>query len=82
MLPQTLGERIRFELQKKFYQNKVRNLLTMYQEVLYWQFGDCAPIMGKSKWNMHNQVERIIGTIYQHNVSIKRGRDHRIFQMT
>jgi len=73
-LPKSLEERIRAELKKSFYQDKVRNLLRLYQDVLFWQFGSCGPLMGPQKWSMHNQVERVIGTIYRHEMTLKRGR--------
>jgi hypothetical protein len=74
MLPKKLADQLRLELAKPFYQEKCRKLLEMYQSVMFWQFGGCAHILGNQKWEFHNQIERIIGTIYNHNVNIKRGR--------
>lgn len=65
MMPVNLTERIRAELKKPFYQEKVRVMMRLYQDVLFWQFGDCGPVMGPQKFTMHNQIERLLSTIYK-----------------
>jgi len=78
MMPKFLADQLRGELNRAFHQDQLKNILQIYQKVLYWKTEFCAKYQD-NKYGLYNQIERLIGTIYNYDEKYQRQIDFEEF---
>mgnify|MGYP003335307786 CR=1 FL=1 len=92
MMPKFLADQLHGELNRAFHQDQLKNMLQIYQkvkiffkvlfliffQVLYWKTEYCAKYQD-NKYGLYNQIERLIGTIYNYDEKYQRQIDFEEF---